>query len=98
MALALLTIDMFSDKVGQAFVIEEPNVQAVELTLAEVAPLQNYANAARAPFSLLFTSQGGTVMPQRTYALRHAALGLQLIFLVPIAGTREKVTYQAIFN
>jgi hypothetical protein len=30
--------------------------------------------------------------------LRHAALGLQSIFLVAIAGTKEKVTYQAIFN
>jgi hypothetical protein len=30
--------------------------------------------------------------------LRHATLGLRPIFLVPIAGSQEKVTYQAIFN
>jgi hypothetical protein len=94
----LATIDMFSDKVGQAFVVDEPGVQAIELTLAEVVPLRNFANAARAPFSLLFTSRGSAVLPQRMYALRHAALGLLSVFLVPIAGNSESVTYQAIFN
>jgi hypothetical protein len=83
----LATIDMFSDKVGQAFVVDEPDVPAIELTLAEVAPLRNFANAARTPFSLLFTSRGNAVLPQRMYALRHAALGLQWVFLVPIAAT-----------
>jgi hypothetical protein len=32
------------------------------------------------------------------YALRHAVLGLHSIFLVPIAGNNENVTYQAVFN
>jgi hypothetical protein len=98
MAVVLLTIDTFGDKVGQAFVVEEPDIPAIELTLTEVNALRNFADAPRAPFSLLFTSQGSAVMPQRMYALRHKALGLQSFFLVPIAGTKEKVTYQAIFN
>ncbi len=98
MAAQLATIDMFSDKVGQAFVVEEPDIPAIELTLVEVTPLRNFANAARAPFSLLFTSRGNAVLPQRIYALRHAVLGQQTIFLVPIAGNSESVTYQAIFN
>jgi hypothetical protein len=97
MALELLTIDMFTDKVGQAFVVEELNVPATELTLAEVTALQNYVKAARAPFSLLFTSRENAVLPQRIYTLRHADLGPQTFFLVP-TGTKEKVTYQAIFN
>jgi hypothetical protein len=98
MAPELLTIDMFSDKVGQAFVVEETGVPPIELTLIEAKALQNYGNAAREPFSLLFTSVGGAVLPQRIYPLRHATLGLRPIFLVPIAGSQEKVTYQAIFN
>ena len=98
MALELLTIDMFSDKVGQSFVVEEPDAPAIELTLTEVTALRNYANAARAPFSLLFRSQGNAVLPQRIYTLRHVDLGPQAFFLVPIAGTKEMVTYQAIFN
>jgi len=98
MTLELLTIDMFSDKVGQAFIVEETGFPALELTLIEAKALRNYSNAAREPFSLLFTSEGAAVQPQRIYALRHAALGLHQIFLVPIAGSQGKVTYQAIFN
>jgi hypothetical protein len=98
MTAELATIEMFSDKVGQAFVVEEPDLPAIELTLVEVTPLRNFANAARAPFSLLFTSRGSAVLSQRIYALRHAVLGLQTIFLVPIAGNSESVTYQEIFN
>jgi hypothetical protein len=93
-----LTIDTFSDKVGQVFIIEEADYPAIELTLTEVSPLRNYAKLKREPFSLLFTSQGNGVLPQRMYALRHAALGLHSIFLVPIAGSNENVTYQAVFN
>ena len=98
MALELLTIDMFSDKVGQAFVVDETGFPPIELTLMEAKALLNHGNAARAPFSLLFTSVGGAVLPQRIYPLRHATLGLRPIFLVPIAGSQKKVTYQAIFN
>jgi hypothetical protein len=98
MTLDLLTIDQFSDKIGQAFVLEEAGNPPIKLTLTEAKPIQNYAKAARAPFSLLFTTQGDFVLPQRMYALRHAALGLQSIFLVPIAKDRDKVTYEAVFN
>ena len=97
MTLELLTIDQFSDKVGQTFTVEgiEP---LVELTLTECSPLKNYANAARAPFSLIFTTQGIGVMPQKMYELRHAALGLKPLFLVPITKKDDVVSYQAIFN
>jgi len=98
MRAGLATIDMFSDKIGQVFVVDEPGVPAIELTLAEVTPLRNFANAERAPFSLLFTSRGGAVLPQRMYALRNASLGMQSLFLVPIAGNSVSATYQSIFN
>jgi hypothetical protein len=98
MTIELLTVEMFSDKVGETFVIEDSNVPAVELTLTEAVAMRNYANSARAPFSLTFTSRGSSVLPQRMYALRHAVLGSHSIFLVPIAGSKEAVTYQAIFN
>jgi hypothetical protein len=98
MTLERLTVDMFSDKVGHAFFVEMPDVPAVELKLTEVTPLQNYRKAPREPFSLMFTGPGGLILPQRRYALRHAALGPQWMFLVPVAGNKDKVTYQAIFN
>ena len=98
MTIDLLTIDMFNDKSGQAFVLERPDAPAITLTLTEVTPLRNYADAPRAPFSLIFTAQGADVLQQRMYTLRNAALGPQAFFLVPIGKKDETVTYQAIFN
>lgn len=98
MTTELLTVDMFNDKIGQGFIIEEAASPAIALTLTEVKALRNFANAARKPFSLLFTTEGADVLPQRLYALRHAALGLQSIFLVPIGKEGDQVTYQAVFN
>ena len=98
MALELLTVEMFTDKVGHIFVVDEPDLPAIELVLAEVTTIRNYAKAVREPFSLIFTNSGAAVLPQRMYHLRHVDLGLQWVFLVPIAGTKNKVTYQAIFN
>ena len=98
MTTELLTIDMFSDKVGQAFALEEAELPAIDLVLAECKAIPNYANAARKPFSLLFKSQGVGVLPQRMYRLQHTALGSQIFFLVPIGMTDDVVTYQAIFN
>src|SRR5262249_32680407 len=98
MTTELLTIEHFSDKIGQAFVIEETDAPAVELTLTEAKPLRNFANAPRAPFSLVFTSRGDFVLAQRMYPLRHPALGLQSIFLVPIGRNGEEVSYEAVFN
>ncbi len=98
MTTGLLTLDMFSDKIGQRFAIEEADTPAIELTLTEVKPLRNYANAARAPFSLVFTVNGKGVLPQRMYPLRNAALGLHSIFLVPIGRDGETFRYEAVFN
>jgi hypothetical protein len=97
MSLELLTLEMFSDKIGQAFIVDESETQ-VELTLIEATGLRNYSNAPRAPFSLLFTTTGDFVLPQRMYPLKHATLGLQSIFLVPIGRDGEVATYQAVFN
>ena len=94
----LLTIERFADKLGQAFVLEEEGAPAIEFTLIEAAPLRNFANLPREPFSLLFATRGVEVLPQRMYALRHADLGLQSIFLVPIGRKGDEVSYQAIFN
>jgi hypothetical protein len=93
-----LTRDLFSDKVGQTWVIDEPDAPPIELTLTEVEALRNYAKVAREPFSLLFTTRGDFVLPQRIFGLRHATLGPMSIFLVPIGREGDTTTYQAVFN
>jgi hypothetical protein len=94
----VLTIEQFNDKVGQTFALDEADAPAIPLTLTEAKPLRNYANAKREPFSLLFTSQGDFVLPQRIYGLRHDVLGPVSIFLVPLNHQDGITTYQAIFN
>lgn len=94
----VLTIDLFSDKVGQVWTVDEPQSQPVELTLTEVEPVRNYAKLEREPFSLLFTTKGNFVLPQRIYGLKHASLGAMSIFLVPVGREGDVTTYQALFN
>ncbi len=98
MELELLTLDAVSDKIGDAFVIEEAGSPPIELTLAEATAVRNFAGLQRQPFSLVFTSQGAPVLLQRAYALRHATLGLHSIFLVPVGRDGDTVSYQALFN
>jgi hypothetical protein len=95
---AELTHELFSDKIGQTWVLDEADAPPIELTLSEVEPLRNYAKLAREPFSLFFTTTGDFVLPQRVYALRHGTLGPMSIFLVPIARRDDTTTYQAVFN
>jgi hypothetical protein len=94
----ILTVELFNDKVGQTFALDEADAPAIPLTLIEAKALRNYANAKREPFSLLFTSQGDFVLPQRIYGLRHDVLGPLSIFLVPLSHEGGITTYQAIFN
>jgi hypothetical protein len=94
----LLAIETFSDKVDQAFVLEEPDFPPIELTLIEAKLLTNYLKAERLPFSLLFTTRGQFILPQRIYRMRNAALGTLTIFIVPVAKSGDVVTYQAVFN
>jgi hypothetical protein len=98
MAEQQLTIDLFKDKVGQVWTIDEPEAPLIELTLIEVEPLRNFAKLQREPFSLLFTTTGNFVLPQRTYGLKHAALGAMELFMVPIGREGDVTTYQSLFN
>jgi hypothetical protein len=94
----ILTIEQFDDKIGQTFALDEADTPAIPLTLTEAKTLRNYANAKRVPFSLMFTSNGDFVLPQRIYALRHEVLGPVSIFLVPLTHQDGITTYQAVFN
>ena len=50
--------------------------------------------AARAPFSLLFTTTGDFILPQRIYRLHNEALGTLTIVIVPVAKTGDTVTFR----
>ena len=56
------------------------------------------AKLKREPFSLMFTTTGNFVLPQRIYGFKHATLGAMSLFLVPIGREGDVTTYQSIFN
>jgi hypothetical protein len=49
-------------------------------------------------FSLIFRDVNGPALPQNTYRVEHAELGVFPLFLVPIGPKRGEVSYQAIFG
>lgn len=93
----ILSFDLFRDRVGQVWSLDEPDTPPIEFTLTEAEPLVNYAKLAREPFSLIFAAPGGLV-PQRPCNLRHDVLGSMEIFLVPVGRTEGGLIYQAVFN
>ena len=95
-----LVFEDFADRVGEVFVISEPNVPAIPLTLTEAEPLPARLTkpGIRPPFSLVFLGKDPRVLMQRLYRLEHAEMGEMTIFLVPIGKDAEGVSYQATFN
>lgn len=98
-ALASLTFELFEPLVGQVF--EVPFADEVfAFTLAEAKLIRNFAPQiqSRPPFSLVFHCPDVRILPQAIHTVKHDQLGLQEIFLVPIAGDAEGVSYEAVFN
>lgn len=96
----LLTLEHFAGCVNEPF-SAALNGMDVEFVLVEARPLPPpppTANAARAPFSLLFRNTSPVLFPQQIYPMRHARVGEVGVFLVPIAQERAGFLYQAIFN
>ena len=95
-----LTINDFSDKIGQVFKIKfEDNVE-VDLTLAK-AEVGKYKTPGtmREPFSLLFSGPGNLRLSQGAFALENEALGSLPIFIVPVGeNTDGTISYQAVFS
>ena len=85
-----LTVDSFSERIGETFVLVEGDARlAIILEEAESVG----GSAERAGFSLVFAGPSSPVAGQGTYRLEHAELGELDLFLVPVALGR----YQAIF-
>ncbi len=94
----LLTLDHFSGCVNETFTAAL-NDGEIEFVLVEARLIEHrMANAARAPFSLLFRNTAVFLFPQQIYQMRHPKIGEVGIFLVPIAREREGFLYQALFN
>ncbi len=96
-----LTLDDFSSRVGESFVVDlggEVTLR-LELVSAEALGGSSAPGARRAPFSLVFRSPGERRhVLQRTYPMEHAALGRLELFLVPIGTAPGGMRYEAVFT
>ncbi|MBB3226600.1 hypothetical protein FHW69_001190 [Luteibacter sp. Sphag1AF] len=96
-----LSLSDFANLLNQTFTVNMDHDGNTPFVLVEARPLEGAArlrDAVRDPFSLLFRNEAAIVFPQKTYAMKHAALGEFGIFIVPIARDRTGFIYQAIFN
>ncbi|WP_245350316.1 hypothetical protein [Bradyrhizobium sp. UFLA03-84] len=94
--LAKLHIDDFTAHQGAEFEMQAAD-RIVALKLARVEPAGNSGRPGGA-FSLLFAGPKGAWLPQAIYSVRHPALGVMEIFLVPIGPLADANGYQAIFT
>ncbi|MBB1060840.1 DUF6916 family protein [Marilutibacter spongiae] len=94
----LLTLQHFAGCLNETFSASMSDMD-VPFVLVEARPVQDApANAARAPFSLLFRNASAFLFPQQTYRMHHPRVGEVGIFLVPVAQERDGFLYQAVFN
>ncbi|MCA1399222.1 hypothetical protein I6F38_23765 [Bradyrhizobium sp. BRP56] len=95
--LAKLHIDDFTPHQDAEFAMQAERDRVVPLKLAKVEPAGNSGRPGGA-FSLLFTAPKGAWLPQAIYPVRHPALGVIEMFLVPIGPVADGNGYQAIFT
>ncbi|MGF6429206.1 MULTISPECIES: DUF6916 family protein [Bradyrhizobium] len=94
--LAKLNIDDFTPHQDAEFEMQTAD-RAVALKLAKVEPAGNSGRPGGA-FSLLFAGPKGAWLPQAIYPVRHPALGVMDIFLVPVGPLADGNGYQAVFT
>jgi hypothetical protein len=84
--------------VGQRFAVSADGADGeLSLELESVQRLRPHKRRAD-PFSLLFRGPRRPVLPQRIYTLTHPGVGDLILFLVPVQGGPEGISYEAIVN
>ena len=83
----------FEPHLSTPFGVEQP--LNLELLLAGV---EDRSNTGVEQFSLYFTGPESPWLPQGTYTLRHAVLGENEIFLVPLGPHDGLMQYQSAFS
>ena len=94
-----LTVESFAPHLNSSFALTLGE-STLDMALTQVAklPFRPFQGMMREPFSLIFRSSSPVVLPQRSYPLKHEAMGRLDIFIVPIARDAQGIVYQAIFN
>ncbi len=98
--LASWTAQLLKEHEGSSFEIIDDRAQADLLHLIEVTSSSLTAPAGdRVAFSLIFRlEKRDRFYPQGCRSLKHAHLGTETVFLVPIGPDAEGMRYEAVFN
>lgn len=93
--LSIVSHEDFHKVLGNTFVVGNTGI---ECTLTSVSARKPHPDLPRTPFSLTFTSNSKTILPQGTYHLINPDLPDLSIFIVPIKEEQTGIVYQAVFN
>lgn len=97
--LSELTLDSFTERMGESFTIHPAIGSPVEARLAQATRLSDpFAEGARESFSVLFRADRERILPQGMYRLENEALGALEMFIVPLEPDAEGARYEAIFS
>ena len=94
------TVGTFSEHLGGTFRVypDDSNQLDVELISATDLSEKPGETSRGRPFSVVFRGGGEASLPQRTYRMEHARIGVFEIFLVPIGPDEKGPRYEAVFN
>lgn len=91
-----LTRDDFSGCLESVFRLGPASGDQLELTLQQVSEPVNCPG--QESFSIILHGPAEKQLQQGMYAFEHDRLGLQEIFIVPVARDEQGINYEAIFN
>ena len=86
----------FAEQQGTSFHLTTSDDKMVRLVLRET--VERDQDPRYEEFSLFFQGPLQPLLAQGTYEMTHDALGVQAIFITPIAQDPQGYTYQAVFN
>jgi hypothetical protein len=95
-AIAELVRTDFEPLVGEAFTAVHEGAP-IALRLEEVRALGSALRPGGA-FSLTFAGPSSPLLPQATYRVENAGLGVLDIFIVPVGRRQDSLIYEAIFT
>jgi len=91
-----VTRDAFAGCLESVFRVGQPSADQLELVLEQVSELSS--SPGQETFSLIFRGPADRPLQQGSYPLEHDRLGLQEIFIVPVARDQRGISYEAVFN
>lgn len=86
----------FAENLQTTFSLVVDDRRTIEATLIELQ--EGQSSPRQEQFSIFFRAPGATPLGQGIYRLRHPALGIFDLFLVPVGRDDDAMYYQAVFN